>query len=133
MENQNYHITGFLLDILKDASATTFDITNSLTLAPNTDSTILQFGDERFFYGNLDTYIGATIFKTIFDVRVSSSIYNTTSNPTRSKDLTTNPPSIEVSEVGIYDANKNLVCIGKLSTPVVLNANEITLELSIDF
>jgi hypothetical protein len=57
-----------------------------------------------------------------------------TTNPTRSKDSTTNPPAIKVSEVGIYDANKNLVCIGKLSKPIPLSPNNtIMLELSIDF
>jgi hypothetical protein len=52
------------------------------------------------------TYIGATIFKTIFDIRVNSGLFNATTNPTRSKDLSTNPPNIKVSEVGIYDINK---------------------------
>jgi hypothetical protein len=50
-------------------------------------------------------------FQTIFDIRVNSGLFNATTNPT-SKDLSTNPPNIKVSEVGIYDINKNLVCIG---------------------
>jgi hypothetical protein len=134
LENQNYLVTGFLLTTLNDASATTFDITQTLNLAPNSDSSILQFGDERFFYGNLNTYIGATIFKTLFDIRINTTEYVSTSNTTRSKDLTTNPPAIKVSEVGIYDTNKNLVCIGKLSKPIPLSPNNtIMLELSIDF
>jgi hypothetical protein len=103
-------------------------------MAANVDPTDLQFGDERFFYGNLTTYIGATIYKTIFDIRVNASQFNTTSNPSRSTDAATNPPTIKVSEVGIYDSSKNLVCIGKLSTPVPLTeGNTIMLELSMDF
>lgn len=133
LENQSYLVTGFLLTTTANAAATTFDITQTLNLAPNSDSSILQFGDERFFYGNLNTYIGATIFKTLFDIRVTGDFVSTT-NPTRSKDLTTNPPAIKVSEVGIYDTNKNLVCIGKLSKPIPLSPNNvIMLELSIDF
>jgi hypothetical protein len=133
LENQSYLVTGFLLTTTANAAATTFDITQTLNMAPNSDPSILQFGDERFFYGNLNTYIGATIFKTLFDIRVTGDFISTT-NTTRSKDLTTNPPAIKVSEVGIYDTNKNLVCIGKLSKPIPLSSNNIiSLELSIDF
>jgi hypothetical protein len=61
-------------------------------------------------------------------------VTHSTTNPTRSTDLATNPPNIKLSEVGVYDADKNLVCIGKVSTPIELkNGNNITLELSMDF
>jgi hypothetical protein len=134
LETQNPTALGFNLDAIKASAATTFDITQILNLAPNVSPEKLQFGDERFFYGNLNAYIGATIYKTIFDIRINTSLFNSTSNPTRSKDLTTNPPTIKVSEIGIYDTNKNLVCIGKLSTPVALiSGNTIMLELSMDF
>jgi len=134
LENQSPLITGFVLDKLKDTSATTFSLNSVLNLPLNAEPEKLQFGDERFFYGHLNTYIGATIYKTIFDLRVNSSEYNSTTNSTRSTDTTTNPPNIKVSEVGIYDTDKNLVCIGKLSTPVALaNGNTIMLELSMDF
>jgi len=134
LENQTPSVNGFILNKLNDISAGTFDLISLLNLPPNTSPTSLQFGDERFFYGNLTTYIGATIYKTIFDIRVNGSQFNTTSNPTRSKDAATNPPTIKVTEVGIYDNNKNLVCIGKLSNPVPLSGgNTIMLELSMDF
>lgn len=134
LENPTSTITGFLLNTINDASASTFSIINTLNMAPNNQSSYLQFGDERFFYGNLKTFIGATIYKTMFDVNVSTSTFNATSNPTRSTDPSTNPPNIKVSEVGIYDSAKNLVCIGKLSTPVALQTgNTIMIELSLDF
>ena len=134
LENQSPLATGFVLDLLKGNAATTFDLISLLNLQPNVSPEKLQFGDERFFYGNLSTYIGATIYKTIFDIKVNSGEYAATTNSTRSIDTTTNPPNIKVSEVGIYDTDKNLVCIGKLSTPVALaNGNTIMLELSMDF
>lgn len=134
LENQTPSVNGFILDKLKDNVAPTFDLINILNLAPNTTPNNLQFGDERFFYGNLTTHIGATIYKTIFDIRVNASQFNSTTNPSRSKDLATNPPTIKISEVGIYDNAKNLVCIGKLSNPVPLSGgNTIMLELSMDF
>ncbi len=134
LENQNPTITGFILDLPKVSGSTSFDLIPLLNMAANNDPSALQFGDERFFYGNLETYIGATIYKTIFDIRLNSSQFNTTTNPTRSIDPTTNPPEIRVSEVGIYDNSQNLICIGKLSNPVKLTAgNTIILELSMDF
>ncbi len=134
LEGQTPTTTGFILDKIKDSSATTFSIISALNMPANTQPDQLQFGDERFFYGNLTTFIGATIYKTIFDIRVNASQFNATTNPTRSKDMSTNPPVIKVTEVGIYDADKNLVCIGKLSNPVPLSGgNTIMLELSMDF
>lgn len=134
LENQSPLVTGFVLDKIKDLSASTFNLVPLLNMAPTTKPENLQFGDERFFYGNLETYIGATIFKTIFDIRVNASQFNATTNPTRSKDNSSNPPTIRVTEVGIYDNNQNLVCIGKLSKPVKLTSgNTIMFELSLDF
>lgn len=134
LEIQTPATNGFILTDAIDLSATIFDITQSLSLAPNSNPDILQFGDERLYYGNIQSYIGATIYKTVFDIRINSSQFNTTSNPTRSKDSSTNPPNIKVSEVGIYDSDKNLVIIGKLSTPIaLLPSATIMLELSLDF
>ena len=133
-ENQTPTITGFVLDKLKDNSATTYSAIQSLNLAPNTTPTNLQFGDERFFYGNLTTYIGATIYKTLFNISVNAGQFNSTTNPTRSTNPATNPPTIKITEVGIYDSSNNLVCIGKLSNPIPLSGgNTIMLELSMDF
>jgi hypothetical protein len=133
-ENQTPSNNGFIIDSIKNSGATTFDLISLLNLAPNNQPTYLQFGDERFFYGNLTTHIGATIYKTLFDIRVNANEFSSTSNPTRSKDLTTNPPEIRVSEVGIYDLSNNLVCIGKLSEPKALSlGNTIMFELGMDF
>jgi hypothetical protein len=134
LENQSPLVTGFLLDKLKDNVASTYSLNSTLNMPPNLQPNQLQFGDERFFYGNLGTYIGATIYKTIFDVQVPANVFTLTTNPTRSSDSSTNPPNIKVSEVGIYDSTKKLVCIGKLSNPVRLApGSTITIEVSIDF
>jgi hypothetical protein len=134
LETQTPTTAGFTINAALNSGATTYDIISSLSMAPNSNSSILQFGDERFFYGNLETYIGATIYKTIFDIRVNSSEYNLTTNPTRSTQASTNPAPIRVSELGIYDSNRNLVIVGKLSEPVSLIAgNTIMFEMSLDF
>lgn len=134
LENQSPLANGFYLDTIINSSATTFSLIETLNLPLNAEQGKLQFGDERFFYGNLSTYIGATIYKTIFNININSDEYDSTTNSTRSTDSATNPPSIKVTEVGIYDTDKNLVGIGKISTPIALkNGNTITLELSMDF
>ena len=134
LENQSPSTIGFILDSIKDSSSVVFDLVPLLNMAPNVSPDNLQFGDEKFFYGNLSTYIGATIYKTIFDIRINSSQFNSTTNPSRSKDITTSLPNIKVSEIGIYDSDTNLVCIGKLSNPIPLtNGNTIMIELSLDF
>lgn len=103
-------------------------------MAPNSNPNILQFGDERFFYGNIDTYIGANVYKTVFKLSVSADLFKFTSNVTRSSDPTTNPSVIKITECGIYDSAGDLVMIGKFSKPVKLTAgNTILLELSMDF
>lgn len=109
-------------------------INDKLNLPNNSEPDLLQFGDERFFYGNIRTYIGASLYRTVFDVKVSANEFTYTSNPTRSINDTSNPPEIRVSEMGIYDSEKSLVFIGKLAEPMkLINGNTVTIELSMDF
>ena len=64
LEIQNPIYNNQRITVLNDSTATKFDLTNSLNLAPILSPDILQFGDEKFFYGNIETFIGATIYKT---------------------------------------------------------------------
>lgn len=122
----------FQLTQLGDASATTYSIVNTLTMPDVNSPDILQFGDERFFYGNIETFIGATIFKTIFKISINASDFSSTSNLTRISSV--NPPNLRVSEVGVYDSDGDLVIISKLSVPVELTPGKtVIIELSMDF
>ena len=131
LERQNPASNDFILNAYKVSTAVDYESISKLTLAPNATPKLLQFGDERFFYGNVEAYIGATIYKTIFVVNASGADFIQTTNPTRTGIIPTN---LRVSEVGIYDSDNRLVLIGKLSSPVELLTNRtITFELSIDF
>jgi hypothetical protein len=133
LENQNPSSSGFLIDNNVYTGSTTFSIMNSLSMASNANTNLLQFGDEKFFYGNLDACIGATIFKTLFNISISADDFKTTANPTR-LNSDPNPPDIRVTEVGIYDTAGDLVMIGKLSKPVKLSSgNTIMIEMAMDF
>ena len=134
LENQNPVVNGFLVDSNVATGSTIFDLIPILNLPFNVDNDNLQFGDERFFYGNIQAYIGATIFKTLFKINIEASDFIYTSNPTRGTDPNVNYPDIRVSEIGVYDSDKNLVVVAKMSKPMLLsNSNTINAELSIDF
>jgi len=136
LESQNpLSVTpNFQLTAANTASAGVYSVVDTLTMPPSSSPELLQFGDERFFYGNVETFIGATIFKTIFKVSINASDFSTTTNATRSNDPQSNPPNIKVSEVGIYDSSGDLVIISKLSVPVQLTPGKtVILELSMDF
>lgn len=132
LENQNPVSNGFVITQLNDATATVFDLTTHLGLPATVNYDDLQFGDERFFYGNLETHIGATIYKTMFDIKFTTGTAYVTSNPTRAANAVL--PRVKVSEVGIYDKTKTLVAVGKLSRPIKLEPNNtILMEVSLDF
>lgn len=134
LETQTPSDAGFLISNTTTAGDTFFSIMTSLNMTPNTDTSVLQFGDERFFYGNLDTYIGANIYKTTFAINVAANEFTFTSNPSRSSDINVNRPDLKISEIGIYDTSGDLVMIGKLSKPIRLaSGKNITIELSMDF
>lgn len=131
LESQTPSTIGFILTnaIIQANSGNTYSLNTTLNMPLNSTPNELNFGDERFFYGNIDTYIGATIYKTIFGLNISNSIYNTTSNPTYIQGT-----NMKITEVGIYDSTQELVGIGKLSEPVQLANNDtIMIEMSIDF
>ena len=89
----------------------------------------MTFGDERLFYGNLRTHIGATIYKSLFNITVDGSTIASSSNSTF-----TIGEDRYVSEIGILDGNQNLVLIGKLSRPIRLaDSTTASIELTIDF
>jgi hypothetical protein len=115
--------------ITKDGlTGTTFVITNNLyNSAPlyNLDDYItltgandtgqqLNFGDEYYFYGSLETDIQATIYEMVCKVNLSDTEFKTSSNPTWN---TTTKPYL--TEIGLYDDQKNLMFITKLQSPVL--------------
>ena len=131
LENQNPNTTGFILTggLYSGASATTFNLGNELDMSSASNYGKMTFGDERLFYGNLKTYIGATIYKTLFNININGASISSSSNPTYDFG-----DDRYVSEVGILDSNQNLVLVGKLSRPIrIANSTTASLELTIDF
>jgi hypothetical protein len=134
LEVQNPNATTPKLQITTstDSNSTNYVLHNDLHTPIISDETSLNYGDEKFFNGNVDTYISATIFKTLFKMVINTSDYSTTNNPSKTLDI--NPNLIKASEIGIYDDEGDLILIGKLSKPLNLSNNDtIIIEISIDF
>lgn len=88
----------------------------------------LCFGDETFFMGNVTTDIKAIAYTTDIPIQLNLNEFNSSTNATWKQD------KVSISEIGIYDANKNLVAIGKLNNPIQKDSTIArTLVFAVDF
>ena len=128
-ENQNPNTTGFILTGSLYTGGTTFNLGDELDMSTASYYGKMTLGDERLFYGNLRTHIGATIYKTLFNITVDGDSIASTSNSTFEFG-----DDRYVSEIGILDNNQNLVLVGKLSRPIrISDSTTASIELTIDF
>ena len=128
-ENQNPNTNGFILTGSLYTGGTTFNLGEELDMSNASYYGKMTFGDERLFYGNLRTYISATIYKSLFNITVDGATIASSSNTTFDLGL-----DRYVSEIGILDNNNNLVLVGKLSRPIRLaDGTTASIELTIDF
>jgi hypothetical protein len=89
----------------------------------------LVFGEEVFFFGNVNGEIKATIYEMEVNVILPLNEFNSSTNPT----WTTNDP-VYITEVGLYDDDGNLLAIGKLNYPVDKDSTKYrTLRLKLNF
>ena len=129
LENQVSDTTGFMLTKDLYTGATIYDLGTDIDLSRGLNYDKLTFGDERLFYGNLRTHIGATIYKTLFRVDLDGAQIKSSSNGTFSTGI-----DRYVSEIGILDNNNNLVLVGKLSRPIrIADSTTASIEVTIDF
>ena len=87
----------------------------------------LNFGDEYYFYGNVETDIQATIYEMVYKINLSQAEFQTPSNPTW---LLSN--NRYITEVGLYDSDKNLMIISKMQSPILRQGiQQILIKLDI--
>jgi hypothetical protein len=89
-----------------------YNLADYVSLPLPTQPEIMNFGDEFFFYGNVETDIQATIYEMKVVVNLPSNSFSNTTNPTWNDTYTP-----YISEIGIYDDNKDLIIISKLQSP----------------
>ena len=92
--------------------AASYQLQNYLDIPQNGEPDILNFGDEYYFYGNFETDISATIYEMKYSVNLNRNQFTNTSNPTWSAGTKS-----YVTEIALYDNNKDLIVISKLQSP----------------
>ncbi len=110
-------LTGNTFVITNDEyeNAPIYNLNDYINLTPvGYSGTSLNFGDEYYFYGSLETDIQATIYEMRYKVNLSQSEFQSSSNPTW-----TNGNLSYITEIGLYDDKKNLMIISKLQSPVL--------------
>jgi len=89
----------------------------------------LSFGDETYFFGVVETEIKADVYTTDISINLPLNEFNTSTNSTWDGNS-----KVYISEIGIYDSDKNLVAIGKLNNPVPKDSTiSRTIVFAIDF
>lgn len=108
-------LTGTTFQITNDLyynSGVTYNLSNYIDIPENGQSDLLNFGDEYYFYGNLETDISATIYEMKYLINLGRNQFTNTSNPTWTSGTTS-----YVTEIGLYDSNKDLMVISKFQSP----------------
>ena len=94
------------------SNASAYNLVNYIDIPENGYPEILNFGDEYYFYGNLETDITATIYEMRYLINLGRNQFTNTSNPTWLSGTTS-----YVTEIGLYDSNYDLIVISKLQSP----------------
>jgi len=139
--NKTFNLTGndFDASCLCCYSALTAYTLNTFITIPQTgiDSEKLQFGDEYFLYGTIETDIMATIYEMKHVVQLGTNEFVTSTNPTwtnyNNNNNTITTPLL--TEVGLFD-NENgfpdLMAIAKFQNPVQRTGTQ-QFVIAIDF
>ena len=104
----------------------TYDLNDYITLPTNNQTgPTLNFGDEYYFYGNISSDIQASIYVMNYKCNLGPTQFLSSQNPTWS---TGQAPY--VTEVGLYDSNKELMIISKIQSPEKrLGVQQYTIKL----
>lgn len=109
-------------------SGTTYNLNDWIDIPTTAEPDELQFGDERFLYGNVRTSGITTKYRTNFKFTIAPTQFNTSVNPTYDG----SGQNIHISEVGVYSGT-DLVAIGKLNLPIEKTSNTtVIIEMAFD-
>lgn len=93
-------------------NAPIYDLSDYIDLVQNSSTGVTyNFGDDYYFYGTMETDIQASIYVMNYKCNLGQSQFQNSTNPT----WTGGTPY--VTEVGLYDSNKNLMVISKIQSP----------------
>ena len=107
--------TTFIVTAENYASAPYYNLNDYIDLVPiNQTGEVLNFGDEYYFYGSLETDIQATIYEMKYKINLSEAEFLISQNPTWTKGTKS-----YISEIVLMDENKDILVVSKLQSPVL--------------
>lgn len=107
----------------------TYDLSYLNYPAIDSDDDLLCFGDEEYFIGNVESDIEAIAYTTDLAIQLPLNQFNSSTNETWD-----GTSEVYITEIGLYDENKNLVGIAKLNNPIPKDATIArTLVFGLDF
>jgi hypothetical protein len=108
-------LTGTTFVISKDLydAAPFYDLSDYIELTPlGFSGPQLNFGDEYYFYGTVETDVQATIYEMKYKINLGDAEFQASSNPGW---VNGNP--LYITEIALYDSNDDLMIISKLQSP----------------
>jgi len=108
-------LTGTTFVISKDLydDAPFYDLSDYIELTPKGfGGPQLNFGDEYYFYGTVETDVQATIYEMKYKINLGDAEFQASSNPGW---VNGNP--LYITEIALYDSNDDLMIISKLQSP----------------
>jgi hypothetical protein len=112
---QSLTATTFTVTAENYDSAPYYNLNNYVELVQNgATGQQLNFGDEYYFYGNLETDIQATIYEMKYKINLSFNEFLVSQNPTW-----TFGTQSYVTEIALLDENQDILVMSKLQSPVL--------------
>jgi hypothetical protein len=96
------------------SGATFYDLNNYIDIPMNGETNKLNFGDEYFFYGNVSADIQGTIYEMKYAINLQEEQFQNSTNPTSTPNGT-----FYITEIGLYNLNKDLMILSKLQYPIL--------------
>jgi len=107
--------TTFIISPDNYDSAPFYNLNNFIKLTPNnTIGPKLNFGDEYYFYGGIETDIAATIYEMKYKINLSSTEFQVSTNPSW-----TFGSKSYITEIALLDENKDILVMSKLQSPTL--------------
>jgi hypothetical protein len=107
--------TTFVITAENYDSSPYYNLNNYVSLVPNgATGQQLNFGDEYYFYGNLETDIQATIYEMKYKINLSENEFLVSQNPTW-----TQGTQSYVTEIVLLDENKDVMVTSKMQSPIL--------------
>lgn len=109
-----------------------FNLQNTIGYPSIGEEENLLTGDEFMLFGDIKLTGGHTTYESNFEVKITKGQFLKSLNPTWSEGQ-----NLYISEVGLYDLNKKLVSISKISIPIERdlsnNGEETVFSIKLDF